>query len=70
MTKQEWQSIETAPMAEWVLAWGPSSIVRSAAKCQSNGKTWWTDGCVIKTKLTHWMPLPAPPISNGEEPNG
>lgn len=60
----EWQPIETAPMAEWVLVWGPSSIVRSAAQCRMDGKTWWTDGGrAIEVKLTHWAPLPETPVT-------
>lgn len=63
MTKpDEWQPIETAPYAKWVLVWGPTSIVRSAAKYQTGGRVWWSDGRAIDVKLTHWMPLPAPPL--------
>lgn len=61
----EWQPIETAPLAEWVLVWGPTSIVRSAALCRDEtGRTWWTEGRgQITIKLTHWAPLPEPPDS-------
>lgn len=61
-TSVDWQPIDTAPLAEWVLVWGPGSIVRSAARCQVEGKEWWTDGSAITVKLTHWAPLPSPPI--------
>lgn len=63
----QWQPIETAPFAEWVLVWGPTSIVRVAAKCERQNTVWWSEGRAgaVSVKLTHWAPLPAPP-SPGE----
>lgn len=59
----KWQPIETAPMATWILVWAPSSIVRSAALCQIDGRKWWTEGRSGELGFwpTHWMPLPEPP---------
>lgn len=60
-TTADWQPIETAPTAEWVLVWGPSSIVRAAAKCRVGAHVWWLDGDRIGVEITHWAPLPEPP---------
>lgn len=69
----EWQPIETAPKdGEILVAW-PSGMVRSAHRDKhwSGGPCWSTSGGLYFGSLqpTHWMPLPAPPVSEpGRDP--
>lgn len=59
----EWQPIETAPKDDWILVWGPGSLVRDACWFSHNGLEGWTEGDgVLTIKITHWMPLPKPPV--------
>lgn len=59
-----WQPIDTAPKDNWILVWGPSSLVRDAHWISlPGGIEGWTEGERILTiKITHWMPLPEPPV--------
>jgi len=52
---REWQPIETAPKTgrELILLLPPSKWPQLA---YSN--TWWTTGCSVENKPTHWIPIP------------
>lgn len=59
-------------MAEWVLVWAPTSIVRSAALCSNGRETFWAEGSGrLPIVPTHWMPLPPSPAAQafGESVN-
>ena len=73
----EWQPIDTAPRDVWVLVWDEKSGVNvshwttgvdSSSDDQRQG--WFTaerdtrdETMVLDGPVTHWMPLPAPPVS-------
>lgn len=65
----EWKPIETAPIAEWVLVWGPTAVVHVAGLCRVGDITWWSEGISgpLRFSPTHWMPLPAPPAPDQEQ---
>ena len=72
----EWQPIDTVPKETEVLVWfGPAVGVKSAEYTDKDGDGVWF-WCVTDGKFgphpvrrycapypTHWMPLPAPPVS-------
>jgi hypothetical protein len=60
--RQEWQPIETAPKdGTWVFLFVPG---HGPARARWNGQSWMahTNARQI-TRGTHWMPLPAPPVT-------
>ena len=61
----EWQPIETAPKNETVLVW----LNNIDGECSysdiadiSCGQPYCRSVDVDEVKVTHWMPLPAPPV--------
>jgi hypothetical protein len=53
----EWQPVETAPMEQRILAWGPEVDVCLAM--HTNGAWHDLEGSLLEDDaLTHWMPLP------------
>jgi hypothetical protein len=71
----EWRDIETAPMNEWVLAYGKSrrgncdfvTVMRRHLIYKDQVSDHWTsgdDGYAAYLTPTHWMPLPEPPTSS------
>lgn len=84
----DWQPIETAPYATFVLAWlylpknPPASGPVIAQRCyvqQDDPDTypeaqrqtvgcWWANGMYYTAgHVTHWMPLPAPPLETHDD---
>ena len=65
----EWQPIETAPKdGRWVLCWGHNAGVVESMIWHWNddskdGNWYWYEGDCPRTQPTHWMPMPAPPVS-------
>lgn len=64
----EWQPIETAPkydgsMRVNVLAWNQYN--QTVETVISDGDWWRMRGS--ECAYTHWMPLPSPPVVEGEE---
>jgi hypothetical protein len=62
----KWKTIESAPLAQMVLLWGP--MWRHAFPGQRNGDNGavYVDTCEpeakgLQTFATHWTPLPAAP---------
>ena len=69
--EEDWRPIETAPRnGKWVLLWWPNITDVPFTGYFSDGKwrgapggdTWSVEPCP-----THWRPLPAPPVTKGEE---
>lgn len=65
MIMSEWQPIETAPSAERILVWGCDWINIASTHWEENGVPVWFNGDVTLEDITHWMPLPAPPSTDG-----
>jgi len=68
-----WQPIETAPVEDRVLIFRPSIFEEDRIFLASlDGEGWWTvhdgkhDHNLRGADPTHWMPLPAPPITPPE----
>lgn len=63
--KGEWQRIETAPDATYILIWdGIDVTIGKHVTFTTLGRSgMWTDLCDDQgtPKPTHWMPLPEPP---------
>lgn len=67
----EWQPIETAPhdgrqvLATWADSWPNSPHMEAVYQ---HGGVWYYayDGDAHHRPPTHWMPLPAPPISSNK----
>ena len=73
----EWQPIETAPKDEFVLLAGPSgyttikTIFTTGRMCSDYHTGRWIDHANddltdFGFRPTHWMPLPKPPVAEGE----
>lgn len=68
----QWQPIETAPEATYVLVWLPNYGAYRAIRTE---RDWWAvefrgEGCIVNP--SHWMPdiappLPSPPAKEGNE---
>lgn len=65
-----WQPIETAPRDEevYILAIREGAKVPFVASYDADFDNWFTfngalEACGQKFEPTHWMPLPAPPVS-------
>lgn len=63
-----WQPIESAPAGKWVLGYRgePLLIFPISWHPTSHPAGLWRDRNGAYWPVTHWMPLPAPPQSNGE----
>lgn len=61
----EWQSIETAPKdGTHVLLWGTLHNMLALNNKMHVGKFacgWWVADAVL-SNVTHWQPLPTPPV--------
>ena len=63
---REWQEEKTAPIDEAVLIWDGRTI---AVGRKNKRDTWWIDESFGFNEdgeiygVTHWMPLPSPPIT-------
>lgn len=74
----EWQPIETAPTERGakILGWCVYPAGAEVRLCQNvpaytaraGATSWDAHGCI--QKVTHWMPLPAPPTPNKEASEG
>lgn len=66
----DWQLIETAPKdGTWVLLWCDFAIVGRWSVKGNRVRNNWTDdyhGVNPVFSVTHWMPLPAPPLQRME----
>jgi hypothetical protein len=64
---QDWQPINTAPEATWVLVMVPNyginiaTMTRDPNVLGENGKFWFLRDQSDLYHPTHWMPLPPPP---------
>ncbi|UYW25733.1 DUF551 domain-containing protein [Methylorubrum extorquens] len=68
----KWQPIDTAPKdGSWFLACNPASSMCWApfefASWNEQGGFYCEEDVSEPTEATHWMPLPAPPASSGQE---
>lgn len=60
MPDMEWQPIADAPKdGSWVLLFSPKDVTPRSGRWEKVGEEW----LYIKGIPTHWMPLPAPPVS-------
>lgn len=60
-----WQPIETAPRdTRLILTFNFKDVYTGA--CDNNDALWYDGGWEVPTP-THWMPLPAPPMSPEDE---
>lgn len=62
----EWQPIETAPADATPVIIGSSAGVGEAWLSKGDHKWRWPDGELVIMAPTHWMPLPAPPITDSK----
>jgi len=57
-----WQAIETAPKdGAWILGYGPEMIITDYPSVVFWDEGWQGANTTRAFRLTHWMPLPAPP---------
>ena len=57
----EWQPIETAPKdGSDILVWDGDSV----SLANWFGGEWWVLGEFTLDNVTHWMPLPPPPVDS------
>ena len=67
----EWQPIETCPKNEReavLVYWAPHKSIQMAwwgDLYDDEGLNWYTDNAdyLPEDQLTHWMPLPKPPVT-------
>lgn len=71
MDGDDWQPIETAPRdGTWFLAYSPDGITLGVARWHGGG---WADSSdpyddCHEWRLTHWQPLPTPPMNTKPVP--
>jgi len=62
----EWQPIETAPKdGTEILTYRKARLISVASYWPHEGAEWCVSDGVHILNVTHWMPLPPPPASEG-----
>lgn len=63
----QWLPIETAPKNEWVLVYYTNGMEVSIATDDRGDGLWFDWDGDLYGEVSHWMPLPAAPLTNTGE---